>query len=187
VAEAYAKVRSSPPGDATWQAFIRTRNRLFERHPQSPVAGIDGFAGLDYHPYSPEARVSGVIETPGEPLERAIDLGADGVFTTRRIGVVAFEYLGRSATLDLLWIAGYGGGVFLPFADGSPASYPGGRYLYDGIKGADLGVGEREIVLDFNYAYNPSCAYSPRWTCPLAPPENRLAFSVEAGERWSGP
>ncbi|RMG89711.1 MAG: DUF1684 domain-containing protein, partial [Chloroflexi bacterium] len=40
-----------------------------------------------------------------------------------------------------------------------------------------------EIVLDFNFAYNPSCAYNARWVCPLSPPENRLSFVVAAGER----
>ena len=62
-------------------------------------------------------------------------------------------------------------------------TYGGGRYLYDTIKGADLGVDETSIVLDFNYAYHPSCAYDERWSCPLAPAENRLDFAVEAGER----
>ncbi len=62
-------------------------------------------------------------------------------------------------------------------------TYCGGRYLYDTIKGADLGVANREIVLDFNYAYNRWCAYDDRWTCPLSPPENRLPFAVTAGER----
>jgi uncharacterized protein (DUF1684 family) len=38
-------------------------------------------------------------------------------------------------------------------------------------------------VLDFNFAYNPSCAYDERWSCPLPPAENRLAFAVTAGER----
>jgi uncharacterized protein len=42
-------------------------------------------------------------------------------------------------------------------------------------------------VLDFNYAYNPSCAYDPRWSCPLAPPQNRLTMAVEAGERMAAP
>ncbi|HET6230785.1 MAG TPA: DUF1684 domain-containing protein, partial [Longimicrobiaceae bacterium] len=73
----------------------------------------------------------------------------------------------------------------LPFADATSGvdTYGGGRYLYDTIKGADLGAHERTIVLDFNFAYNPSCAYDERWSCPLAPAENRLGFEVRAGER----
>ena len=88
-------------------------------------------------------------------------------------------------TLTLFWMEGYGGGLFLPFRDltNGHETYGGGRYLYDTIKGADLGAGNGEIVLDFNFAYNPSCAYSPRWVCPLSPPQNTLAVRLEAGER----
>jgi uncharacterized protein (DUF1684 family) len=79
---------------------------------------------------------------------------------------------------------GYGGGVFLPFRDATNnrQTYGGGRYLYDTIKGADLGTAQGGIVLDFNYAYHPSCYYNPRWVCPLAPPQNILDFPVTAGE-----
>ena len=50
-------------------------------------------------------------------------------------------------------------------------------------QGADLGIVGSEMLLDFNYAYNPSCAYDERWSCPLSPPENRLPFAVNAGEK----
>ena len=53
----------------------------------------------------------------------------------------------------------------------------------DTAKGADLGAHGDALVLDFNFAYQPSCAYDPKWVCPLAPPQNRLAVSIEAGER----
>ena len=59
----------------------------------------------------------------------------------------------------------------------------GGRYLVDTVKGADLGVRDAELVLDFNFAYNPSCSYDDRWACPLPPPANRLKAAVRAGER----
>lgn len=54
------------------------------------------------------------------------------------------------------------------------------------MKGADLGVEDERLVLDFNLAYNPSCSYDPAWVCPLAPPANRLAVEVRAGERYAG-
>ena len=74
------------------------------------------------------------------------------------------------------------------FADQTSGSetYGGGRYLLDTIKGSDLGGGGAELILDFNFAYNPSCCYDPRWSCPLAPPANRLAVPVKAGERLPG-
>ncbi len=64
-------------------------------------------------------------------------------------------------------------------------TYGGGRYLLDTIKSADLGsdIDTATVVLDFNYAYHPSCAYDPRWVCPLAPPDSRLPIAIEAGEQ----
>ena len=87
--------------------------------------------------------------------------------------------------LELYWLAGYGGGLFVPFADATAGeeTYGAGRYLLDTVKGADLGTRDGRLVLDFNLAYNPSCSYDPRWSCPLAPPPNRLAIPVRMGER----
>ena len=87
--------------------------------------------------------------------------------------------------LDLYWLDAYGGGLFVPFGDATSGSetYGAGRYLLDTVKGADLGADDGRLVLDFNVAYNPSCAYDPRWACPLAPPANRLPVAVRAGER----
>jgi len=92
--------------------------------------------------------------------------------------------LGASAALELFWLEAYGGGVFLPFADttSGETTYGGGRYLLDTIKGADLGVDHGRLVLDFNFAYKPSCSYDPRWVCPLSPASNRVPLAVRAGE-----
>jgi hypothetical protein len=83
--------------------------------------------------------------------------------------------------------ASYGGGVFLPFRDTTAGTetYGAGRYLLDTLKSADHGTDPAtgELILDFNMAFHPSCAHDPRWSCPLAPPESRLAVAVRAGER----
>ena len=74
----------------------------------------------------------------------------------------------------------------MPFRDGTSGgeTYGAGRYLLDTVKGADLGTApDGRLVLDFNFAYNPSCAYDPKWVCPLAPPPNRLDPEIRAGER----
>jgi uncharacterized protein len=117
------------------------------------------------------------------------DVAASGGETVRfrRFGVVRLELADDELELSLYWLEGYGGGVFLPFADatGGRETYGGGRYLLDTVKGADLGEVDGRIVLDFNFAYNPSCSYDPRWVCPLSPPENRLAVAVRAGELHS--
>lgn len=63
-------------------------------------------------------------------------------------------------------------------------SYGAGRYLFDTVKGADLGMEGDRLVLDFNFTYNPSCAYDPKWVYPLAPFPNRLQTPIPAGERY---
>jgi uncharacterized protein len=105
----------------------------------------------------------------------------------RRIGHVTIPFPGGQRRLGLFWMAGYAGGLFLPFRDGTNGreTYGAGRYLLDAAKAADLGAGqgERSLILDFNFAFQPSCAFDPKWACPLAPPENRIDLEVRAGER----
>jgi uncharacterized protein (DUF1684 family) len=170
-------------------AFRRARDELFRTHPESPIAPDTRAAwrGIGWYPYDPAWRVTGTIEAMVRRNTFEISLAADGVLRCTRVGVVRFEAKSHAAQLAVYWLEGYGGGLWLPFADATSGAttYGGGRYLYDTIKGADLGVTDRAIVLDFNYAYNPSCAYDERWSCPLSPAENRLPFAVEAGERMT--
>ena len=110
-----------------------------------------------------------------------------GVMPTTPVGRVRFEIGGVEQLLTVTWLGGYADGLFLPFRDATNGAetYGAGRYLLDTAKSADLGsdVGRGTLLLDFNFAYQPSCAFDPRWACPLAPPENRLAIRIEAGER----
>src|SRR6185295_11201935 len=71
-------------------------------------------------------------------------------------------------TLHLYWLEGYGGGLFVPFADATSGdeTFGAGRYLLDTVKGADLGTEDDRLVFDFNFAYQPSCSYDSRWACP---------------------
>ena len=84
-------------------------------------------------------------------------------------------------------MAGYAGGLFIPFRDATNGheTYGAGRYLIDSAKSADLGGDPAAglLTIDFNFAFQPSCAFDPRWACPLAPPENRLDRPIRAGER----
>ena len=188
VALEYAAVRSGvadPEGVA--KHFRASRDRLFREHPESPIApdARRDWRGVAWYAYAPAWRLKGVLEPATKRDTFEISLAADGILRCTRVGHVRFAVGGRQARLAIYWLEGYGGGIWLPFADTTSGAdtYGGGRYLYDTIKGADLGVGEREMVLDFNYAYNPSCAYDERWSCPLSPSENRLPFAVSAGER----
>ncbi|MCU7725503.1 DUF1684 domain-containing protein [Actinoplanes sp. KI2] len=162
--------------------FRRRRDELFATHPQSPIPAAS-FTGLRYFEPNPAAIVEATVRpSPGE-----IDIdtgGPDGIVHYRRAGVLETP-LGE---LSLWWISAYGGGLFLPVRDGTCGhdTYGGGRYLTDTVKGThsrglEVLPGDR-VRLDFNYLYNPSCAYDDAWLCPLAPPENRVPARIEAGE-----
>ncbi len=187
VAEMYARVRAGArdPRAASLE-FRRARDDLFRTHPQSPLSREQQatFAGLPYFPYDLSLRFVVPVDTAVEPGVIEVHLRDDGVLRLGRFGRVHVALGGRNVSLSLFWILGYGGGVFLPFKDltSIDTTYQGGRYLLDTIKGADLGS-EANLVIDFNYAYNPSCAYQLRWSCPLAPEENHLPVAVPAGER----
>jgi len=191
VAEHYAAVRAADGGDARAAAlrFRAAREQLFRDHDDSPVAAERrrDWPGLAWFAYDPSWRVTAAIEPIVAYTEFEIALAADGILRCARVARVRFALRGEPATLTVYWLEGYGGGLWLPFSDESNGceSYGGGRYLYDTIKGADLGGADDRLVLDFNYAYNPSCAYDERWSCPLSPPENRLPFAVTAGERMA--
>ena len=194
VADIYGAVRQASLRNQprAWELYRARRDHLFRSHPQSPLgpAQLEGFSGLDYYSYDPAWRVVGIPDDNVERETFSVELPAEGLLRFTRVARLQFAMQGQQAELSLFWIEGYGGGLFLPFRDASNggATYGGGRYLYDAIKGADLGagadgMGAGQLLLDFNYAYNPSCAYNEQWVCPLAPAENWLSFPVEAGEK----
>jgi uncharacterized protein (DUF1684 family) len=168
VNEMYAALRDT--GDV--DAFRAARADLFRMHPQSPRAGVE----LRFAPYDRAWRFEDVpVEPAPEPATRIGD-----VEPLVRIGVVRLPF----GTLDVWWVDVYGGGVFVPLRDATAGdtTYGGGRYVLDTAKGADLGGAPGTLTLDLNHAYHPSCAYDPRWTCPLAPPGNVVDVRVDAGE-----
>ena len=202
-AEMYAAVRGATEENANeiWMQFRETRDRLFASLPQSPLdeQGKRAFRALRYFPFNPRLRFTVPLlplsmrpdgEGDQERTSRTFEL-PEGRLNCRAFGRVEFRPANSgSLRLTLYWVEGYGGGLFLPFKDETSGheTYGGGRYLYDTIKGADLGAGPSHVVLDFNYAYNPSCAYDSRWICPLAPGENVLPLRIDAGElAFEGP
>jgi len=184
----YRRVRELEPEPA-WREWRAGRDRLFATHPQTPLgAGAQaGFDALRFFPYDPAFRVTGTVVAT-EPIVREIDSSTGERIRFRQFGRVEFELSGERS-LPLYWLEGYGGGVFLPFADltSGRTSYGGGRYLLDSVKGADLSGEDERLVLDFNFAYNPSCAYDARWTCPLPSRQSRLGIAVTAGEHTFAP
>lgn len=187
VAELYTRIRSEPDPVVAWRDWRRTRDELFAGHPQSPLPSDapEAFGGLPCYSYDPLLRFLVELEPLAETSGERLEIGADG--TVQLVPAGRTNGLDRAIgnELTIYWITGYGGGLFLPFTDATSGdeTYGGGRYLLDGIKGADLGMENGRLVLDFNFAYHPSCAHSADWTCPLAPPGNRLPEPIRGGER----
>ncbi len=185
VAALYADVRAQDDpreAHARWRAG---RDDLLATHPDSPLlpAARAAFAGLPVAPYDPAWRFEVEVDRDVAPARLEVPTGTDGVVPFDRLGVAELPAVG---SLDVWWLGSYGGGVFVPLKDATSGrtTYGGGRYLLDTVKGADLGGNARDelLVLDLNFAYNPSCAYDPAWACPLAPAGNVLAVEVAAGE-----
>jgi hypothetical protein len=184
VAELYAAVRQEPEPEHAHEIWRDRRDRLFRDHPQSPLAADDPLraTGLPYFPYDSALRFEAAVEPASESVRRNVET-TDGVVPFDLAGRVSVAELGFE--LDVWWLAGYGGGLFLPVRDDTAGTetYGGGRYLLDTIKGADLGSRDGRLVLDFNFLYHPSCRYSPDWVCPLAPVGNTTDVPIRAGER----
>jgi len=184
--ELYAEIRASSDPETAWIRWRGVRDQLFRSHPQSPLPGPTraAFAGVPYYPYDPELRVLADVE-PAAPERREIAGSAGSTVVVTRFALAAFELVGEPLALELYWLEGYGGGIFVPFADSTSGgeTYGPGRYVLDSVKGADLGTEGGRLVLDFNFAYNPSCSYDDRWACPLSPPPNRLRIPIRGGEK----
>jgi uncharacterized protein (DUF1684 family) len=185
----YAEVRTSADPAAAHEVWRRGRDQLLATHPDSPIPVDEraGFTGVPVAPYDPALRFEAVVDADVEPHHFEVPTATDGVVPFDRIGVVHLDGLGD---LDVWWLGSYGGGVFLPVKDALAGreTYGGGRYLLDTVKGADLGGDALDgvLVVDLNFAYNPSCAYDPAWVCPLAPSGNTLAAPVRGGELVRG-
>jgi uncharacterized protein (DUF1684 family) len=174
VAALYRAVREFDDPATAHAHWVAGRAELFATHPQS----ADRAATLRYAPYDVRWRFEVKLDpAPAQRIE--IPTATDGVVPFDRIGRVE---LGGVGSLDVWWLASYGGGVWLPLRDSNPDTYGGGRYVLDTVKGADLGGSGNDLVVDLNFAYNPSCAYDEAWACPLAPPGNVVDVAVEAGE-----
>lgn len=161
--------------------LIRRDDRLGVRVKDSESPARTAFAGIDHYPVSLDWRVVGRFEPyePPKPVPVPSVLGT--VTEEPSPGAAVFEVGGRTLRLDVLEGAEEQA-VFVIFADetNGAETYGGGRFLY-----ADRSAGG-QIVLDFNKAYNPPCAFTPYATCPLPPPQNRLPLAVRAGEKKYG-
>jgi hypothetical protein len=201
IAELYGVVRRLAVDDprAAWTLWCSVREGLYHRHPSSPIPADTRASFVARHfDHDPALRFEAVLQRDearrqpqrglsGEPV--ALPSSGPGLPPIERLGRVALEIGGARHELSVFWLAGYAGGLLLPFGDrtNGAETYGAGRYLLDTAKGADLGAGAApgSIIIDFNFAFQPSCAFDARWACPLAPVENRLRVPIRAGEQRS--
>jgi uncharacterized protein (DUF1684 family) len=184
----YDAVRAQDDPEDAHELWRIERDDLMARHPATPLLEPDRllFEGLTIAPYDTAWRYELPI-LPAEPGRFEFATATDGIVPFERVGLVEIPDAG---TLDVWRLTTYAGGLFVPVRDalaGQPGgTYGGGRYLIDTVKGADLGsdAARGTMVLDFNFAYNPSCAYDPAWACPLAQPGNVLPIAVPVGELY---
>lgn len=165
------------------RAYRTSRDRLFRDGSDSPLLAEDrsSFAGLEYWEPDPRFYFIGPLHAYAEPMRFEIVSTVGTKRPCEKLGWIAFPLDGSEQRLQVYRLLDGDGGLFLPFTDATTGkqTYPAGRYV--DLIGPEGGP----YVLDFNRAYNPSCAYGApeRYQCPVTPAENRLRVSVEAGER----
>jgi uncharacterized protein (DUF1684 family) len=185
VADLYARVRHLPPaeGHALWS---RSRDELLRTHPRSPIPPERraAFRGLPVWPYDVRYRFEAEVRPTQSDARVELPHSAAGSTPGWAVGTIDLDLSGEPVRLSLFRLSQYGDALFLPFADGTAGreTYGGGRYVIDTAKGADLGSHELHLVIDFNFAYHPSCVHDTIWSCPLAPVSNRFDHPLRVGE-----
>jgi len=160
------------------KAFRNQKDEFFANDQHSPLTTGQrrDFKGLQYFPENPDLRLEVEVEELPEKdtIEMQTSTGLVQAYT--RYGKFKFNIDGQEVELTLFSDPN---GFFLPFADSlaGKATYGAGRYL----EPEPLSNGR--LLVDFNYAYNPYCAYNDLFSCPLTPFENRLNVPIRAGEK----
>jgi uncharacterized protein (DUF1684 family) len=168
------------------QNFREQIDDFMQFHPQSPLEDDqrENFRGLAYYDHNPALVLTVAVERlPDDEALIEMETSTGDVRPFRRWATFDFAVGGEPARLTI-YSGPDGGEFFLPFRDATSGgeTYGAGRYLDDHRPGLQP-VGEDAFEVDFNYAYNPYCAYSPYFSCPLPPRENWLQVPIRAGER----
>ncbi len=165
-------------GSLAWMAIERAGQFAIRlRDLEHPA--INAFPPIESFPIDASYRVEGKLRPYDEPRVLNVKTVIEGLgYHPQSPGAVEFRIAGTKYELEA-----YDSDEQLFFVFGDQTSgketYPAGRFLYADKPGED-----GKIVLDFNYAYNPPCAFNDFATCPVASPRNRLAVRIEAGERY---
>ncbi len=172
-----------------WASRLREKraekDEFFSEHPQSPIPPDerDGFDGLSYFDPDPDYRVEATVTVHDDPEPVEIDTTAGPPVRYLRVATFEFELRGTEQSLVAYQQESDHDTLFVPFRDKTTGqqTYRQGRYMELEPEG-DLSDGD-EVLVDFNLAYTPFCAYSDTFSCPLPPEENWLDVVVPAGER----
>ena len=158
--------------------FRREKDSFFAEGPESPLTAEQkrNFVGLKYFPEDPSLRLEINAEMFPDLQLLEMQTSTGDVQTYRRHSRIRIQVEGREAELTIFEGPN---GYFLPFVDSQAGTetYPAGRYL------EPRALAGGRFLIDFNFAYNPYCAYNEHWSCPLTPPENRLKVPIRAGEK----
>jgi hypothetical protein len=170
--------------------FQKNMNADFKDATKSPLKDKDrkDFKGLDFFKFDSTYVVTAtLIRTPDEtPFKMKTTTERMPLYV--KYGVVTFKLKGEThelniyQNLDLMTQVGYEDYLFLPFLDltNGDTTYGGGRYVECRIPL------DNDVVIDFNSAYNPYCAYNEKYSCPIVPRENYIETKVEAGVKAFG-
>jgi len=158
--------------------FREEKDKFFLHDHHSPLDGEQkgDFSGLRYFAENPKLRIQVEIERFPEGDLIPIQTNTGDVQNYDRFGRFHFEVDGEDVELTVFENEH---GFFLPFADSlaGQETYGAGRYLEPEL------LSDGQLLVDFNLAYNPYCAYNANWSCPITPAENRLRVPVRAGEK----
>jgi hypothetical protein len=159
--------------------FRAMKDEFFASDPNSPLTPGQRarFHGLAYFPPNAELSIEAGLEAYVAPEDDHLVTSRGDTKRYRRVGVAWFEVAGVPAAITLF--RSDRGDLFAPFRDATSGgeTYGAGRYL------EARSLGDGRTLLDFNYAYNPYCAYNAGWRCPIPPIGNHLAVPIRAGER----
>ncbi len=160
--------------------FRAEKDEFFGRDQDSPLTNGQRarFQGLAYFDETPDLAFKLTPELIEDDAQFEIPITTGGTTTTHRWATISFAVGDQQATLTVFREAD-DGPLFLPFRDGTAGdeTYAVGRYVELHL------LPDGNLWLDFNYAYNPFCAYNDQWSCPIPPPENRISAPIRAGER----
>jgi uncharacterized protein len=160
------------------ERFRKQKDHFFKSDPHSPLTLEQKreFKGLSYFPEDPELNLQAALVEFQQKDKIQMQTSTGDFQEYVRYGKLKFTVNGQPLELT---VYANEQGYFLPFVDSQAGkeTYGAGRYL----EPQPLGPGHFQV--DFNYAYNPFCAYNDRWSCPLTPVENRLKAPIRAGEQ----